>query len=380
MIFVISANYKNAGMRIRQKMALPPEEAAELQGACKEAGILETVYLSTCNRCELYGNGDYRKALELLARQTQNDISELKGSILVKQEDAAIRHLFYVAGGMDSMVIGEDEILGQLRRAYICAREGGFTGSRFHMIFQSALEAAKRVKTETLLSKSSVSIATLAAAQCHKFFDGEMFDGKISGRKKKVLIMGGSGDTGRKVIKNLLSYGDCEITATVRESHSLGEDVRIVPFARRYQYMEEADIVISATTSPHYTVTRAGLKVHQVTERPRLFVDLAVPCDIDDCVLEMEGTSLIKIDDFQRIAEDHNQIKQEELHTAESILLEELDELRKEMAFHDFYPVFAAMKEKMPREMEQFIYRYRKTANADELISFLGVLERMGGI
>lgn len=369
MIFVISTNYKNARTQIRQKAALSPEKAAELQYACKEAGILETVYLSTCNRCELYGSGDYKKALELLAQKTENDSSELKGSILIKQGDAAIRHLFYVASGMDSMVIGEDEILGQLRRAYLSAKDGGFTGGRFNLIFQSALEAAKRVKTETLLSKSSVSIATLAAAQCHKF----------SGGKKKVLLIGGSGDTGRKVIKNLLSYGDCEITATVRESHSLAEDVQIVPFARRYQYMEEADIVISATTSPHYTVTRAGLKEHKVMARPRLFVDLAVPCDIDDCVLEMQGAVLLKIDDFEKIAEKNNQIKQGELHTAEGILLEEIGELRKEIAFHDFYPGFSAMKDRLPKDMEQFIYRYRKTADADELISFLGVLERMCG-
>ena len=228
MIFVISTNYKNAKAVFREKMALTPCQAGRLQGACKEAGIEESVYLSTCNRCELYGKGDYGQALTLLSGETKTDVSELKGCILIKQGEAAIRHLFHVASGMDSMVIGEDEILGQVRRAYLSAKDGGFTGFYFNTVFQAALEAAKRVKTQTLLSKSSVSIATLAAAQCHRFLEG----------KKRVLLMGGSGDTGRKVIKNLLSYGDCEITATVRESHSLPEGVRIVPFADRYLYMQ----------------------------------------------------------------------------------------------------------------------------------------------
>lgn len=348
-------------------MVLEPQRAAELQSQCKEAGICETVYLATCNRCELYGNGDYTKAIGLLARAAKTDPSLLKGSILVRQKEGAIRHLFHVASGMDSMVVGEDEILGQLKRAYLCAKDGGFTEGGFNLIFQSAFETAKRIKTRTLLSKSSVSIATLAAAQCHKFFEG----------RKKVLLMGGSGDTGRKVIKNLLSYGDCEITATVRQSHSLAEDVRIVPFGERYRYMEEADIIISATASPHYTVTRAMLKENNVTPKRRLFVDLAMPGDIDDLVPELEGSVLLRLDDFEEIARKNNEIKQSELKTAESILLEGVDELRKEIAFRDFYPRMSAMKDRLPKGIEQFIYRYRKTADADELVSFLGVLSRM---
>ena len=248
------------------------------------------------------------------------------------------------------------------------AKDGGFTGFYFNTVFQAALEAAKRVKTQTLLSKSSVSIATLAAAQCHRFLEG----------KKRVLLMGGSGDTGRKVIKNLLSYGDCEITATVRESHSLPEGVRIVPFADRYLYMQEADIIISATSSPHYTVTRAMLEKNKVGPAKRLFVDLAVPRDIDDCVLELQGSALLNMDDFEKIAEKNNEIKKSELETAEGILLEGIDGLRKEIAFHEFFPELPRIKEKLPKDMEQFIYRYRKIANGDELASFLGVLLRMG--
>lgn len=367
MMFVISVNHKSADAKIREKAALTPEKAAALLASCKENGISEAVYLSTCNRCELYGNGDYARALVLLAEASGIDASELKGYVLVKQKDAAIRHLFHVASGMDSMVIGEDEILGQLRRAYLDAKERGFTGFLFNTVFQAALEAAKRVKTETLLSKSSVSIATLAAAQCHKFLDG----------KKRVLLIGGSGDTGSKVIKNLLSYGDCEITATVRKRHSLADGVRMVPFEDRYFYMEESDIIVSATGSPHYTVTRAMLQAHKVTQRRRLFVDLAVPSDIDECVLEIPGSVLVKIDDFEKIAQRNNEIKKNEVQTAEEILQEEMDGLRKEITFHDFYPEFSRRKEQMSKDMEQFIYRFRKTASADEFDSFIKVLSRM---
>ena len=159
---------------------------------------------------------------------------------------------------------------------------------------------------------------------------------------------------------------------------SLPEGVRIVPFADRYLYMQEADIIISATSSPHYTVTRAMLEKNKVGPAKRLFVDLAVPRDIDDCVLELQGSALLNMDDFEKIAEKNNEIKKSELETAEGILLEGIDGLRKEIAFHEFFPELPRIKEKLPKDMEQFIYRYRKIANGDELASFLGVLLRMG--
>lgn len=180
-------------------------------------------------------------------------------------------------------------------------------------------------------------------------------------------------------MKNLLSYGDCRITATFRGQHTPEEEAEAVPFADRYRYMKSADIIISATASPHYTVTRALMEENQVPSAPRLFVDLAVPRDIDDCVLEMPGAVLLTIDDFEKMAEQNNRIKKRELQTAEDILLEEINELRKELAFHDFYPEFAARKDQIPKEVEQFIYRYRKEADADEFDSFLKVLTRMGG-
>ncbi len=366
-LFAISITHKHTPQEYREKLALSETASYDLQAACAAQQIPECVYLTTCNRTEFYGTGSYETALRLLSEAAGVDPSALKQGVRILQGEKAVRHLFKVCAGLDSMVIGEDEILGQTRKAYMRAKEAGYTDYLLNTLFQAAFTAAKRVKTETLLSKSSVSIATLAAADCHKFLPG----------RKKVLMIGGSGEIGSKMIKNLLSYGDCDITATIREKHLSMDRVRQIAYEERYEEMKDADIVISATGSPHYTVVRSLMEKHGVERKKRLFVDLAVPSDIDSCVLEMEGASLIRIDDFARIAEEHNRTKEQEAHTAEGILREEMDELYKRLDFHGFYHEFERIDEAQGKGFEKFFYEYKKLADAEEFRSFLGVIRKM---
>ena len=368
-MFVLSVHYKNTETAFREKLALQPEDIGRLQKSLQERGLEEAVYVSTCNRCELYGVGKYEAALLALAETAGVDPSRLRSNLLILEKEKAAAHVFNVASGMDSMVLGEDEILGQLRDAYEKAKDHGYTGYQLNTVFQAAFSAAKKVKTDTMLSKSSVSVATLAASACHRYKEGA----------KKVLLIGASGDTGRKVMLNLLSYGDCTITAAYRHHSRTAtlEGVRAVPYEERYRWAGDADIVISATKSPHYTLTRDKMEENGVNPGGRLYVDLAVPRDIDECLGECPDTTLLTIDDFNEIAREHNEQKEKELVFAEEILRDGLDELEKDLLFHEYYANIQKLKEEQHTELLKFVYGYRKTARAEELRSFLQVLQRM---
>ena len=168
-MFVLSINYRIAGAEERQKFSLQEAEKERLYARLKEREISQAVYLFTCNRCELYGIGRFYEALQVLAEVCGTDPSEMKEQVLVYEGRRAMVHLFRVISGIDSMVVGEDEILGQMRQAYLYAKERGAAAYELNTIFQAALAGAKKVKTDTLLSKSSVSVATLAAAKCHEW-------------------------------------------------------------------------------------------------------------------------------------------------------------------------------------------------------------------
>lgn len=366
-MFCISINYKSVPAKLREKHAFTEEQSLRMQETLKREGIAESVYLNTCNRCELYGVGDYKKALKIFAGYSDMDPSQMRSYALIYDGMEAIRHLFRVTVGIESMVLGEDEILGQVKNAYETSRLRGFTEFDTHTIFQAAITCSKKIKTETMLSKSSVSVATIAADRCRKF----------KKEPKKILVIGATGDTGKKIIQNLLSFGDCEILATVRNEHHFTDELEIIAYEDRYQYVDQADVIISATKSPHYTLTYTRLMQQEIQEKPRLFVDLAIPRDIDDGVLRMPDTSLITMDEIEDFAAKNNDLKKTEIEVAEEMVAESLDELEKGLIFHRFLPEFNQMKAKYHKEFAHFVYKYRDMANAREFESFMNILHKM---
>lgn len=366
-MFAISLNYKNIKTDIRGRYVFDTGKALLFLQRLKEAGITEAVYLNTCNRTEVYGNGDYEAALKALAEFSGSEPSCLREDAFIYEGDSAIHHLFRVTAGIESMVVGEDEVLGQMKGAYDFSKEHGFTDFIFNKVFQAAVAAAKKIKTDTELSKRSVSVATIAASKCHKFKDGH----------KKILVIGASGDTGSKLVKNLLSYHDSTIYATVRNSHVTDRKLTLVPYAERYHYIACADVIISCTKSPHYTVTYSRLKSEEPEEKPRLFVDLAVPRDIDEDVLKLTQSELITIHDIEALAKENNEIKKAEIVAAEEIIEEAVDELLKTLYFHEFLSEFDSSKHENKDVLSKFIYHYRDVATAEEFASFLKVLRRM---
>ncbi len=256
-MYCISVNYKNSDVNIRKKLAFSESVQKNfLAEFITDENVSECLIVCTCNRTELYFCGNEQSvsiAENLLSRYCGIDCDLLKKHLYLFYADKAVCHLFRVASGIESMVIGEDEILGQIKLAYTSAKDMGMTGYELNMTFQSAMACAKKIKTQTALSKTSVSTATLAGNEIAHFKD-----------RVNVLVIGATGKIGTTLVKNLLSYKNVTVTATSRKHKAQTvqnrQSIAIADYADRYSYIDSADCVVSATASPHYTITYYDLK------------------------------------------------------------------------------------------------------------------------
>ena len=379
-MYALSISYKNAPLDLRGLIAFSQEEQLDFEKKIVTNSIAQgCVVISTCNRMEIYISGN-ELALDCVEEQLRHTKGEnvdiLKKYFRRYHDEKAIEHLYRVVAGMDSMVVGEDEILGQVRDSYQIALEAGFTDYELNTIFQGAFTCAKKIKTETKLSKTSVSIGTLAAS--------EVFHWDTGSHIKTVLLIGMTGKMGSIVFKNLLSKDDIRIVATVREHFNrhliAGNEsrVRVVPFKERYRYVDEADVVISVTSSPHYTITMKETLAAIHSKKNRLFIDLAVPRDVDLALQSVENVTLMDIDYYKQLAVKNNEMKIKEVAIAEDMIAECMDEIMKEMCFHRFMPDFKKYQNYMKeRTAEQALFQIRDCANYQELKSFLGLLGRI---
>ena len=282
-------DHERAGIAVREKYAFPAGVRAALCAALAAGGCVPLV---TCNRTELYFGGAAEEARRALSAFCDPAPFTLCG-------EGAERRLFLLAAGLLSMLVGEDEVLGQLRDSYEFARLRGATAG-LDAAFQAALSCGKRVRAETGISSFACSVATLAANAVFSF------------GAKQVLMVGATGKIGGAVLKNLLSAGVL-VTATAR-SHDFSaqaEGVLSVPYAERYACLRQADCVVCCTASPHLVLGLDGLKAAFADGKPRLLIDLAVPPDIDPRAAELPGVRLIDIDGFRAAAAENNQKKRE---------------------------------------------------------------------
>ena len=282
-------DHERAGIAVREKYAFSAGVRAALCAALAAGGCVPLV---TCNRTELYFGGAAEEARRALSAFCDPAPFTLCG-------EGAERRLFLLAAGLLSMLVGEDEVLGQLRDSYEFARLRGATAG-LDAAFQAALSCGKRVRAETGISSFACSVATLAANAVFSF------------GAKQVLMVGATGKIGGAVLKNLLSAGVL-VTATAR-SHDFSaqaEGVLSVPYAERYACLRQADCVVCCTASPHLVLGLDGLKAAFADGKPRLLIDLAVPPDIDPRAAELPGVRLIDIDGFRAAAAENNQKKRE---------------------------------------------------------------------
>ncbi len=369
----ISISYRTADIHIREKLAFSASvQQKMLKRFCSDGTVSQCVILCTCNRTEVYFSGDSELILSVLAEQSNIPESQLLPYVRSYQGKNAICHLFRVASGMHSMVIGEDEILGQTKQAYQNACACQTVGYELHRIFQAAIACAKKIKTETALSKSSVSTATLAANEAAKL-----------GKSVHVLMIGATGKIGIVTLKNLLSHKNISVTAT-RRRHSadfqiLSDKINMIDYAERYQMMAYADCIISATTSPHYTITFHDLQNLSI-RKPKLFIDLAVPPDIDSRIAQIPGIQYIGIDYFEKLAEAHNLLKISSAEEAKEMIEQEMDILMKDLLFHEFLPYAGAVRNALQQKPDAMLYQLKSGLNAEQFSAVLDIFKKAGDI
>jgi len=332
-IVCLGLNHRTASVDVREQFALPEGRVPEMLGElCKKTEATEAVILSTCNRVEIYAATDGKPAelLDGLRDFLLNGRETPSGVLYDKSGVEGIEHLFKVASGLDSMVLGETEILGQLKAAYQVALEKKCTGSRLNKSFQKAFNAAKQIRTETNIQRGSVSVASVAVELAGKIFD------TLDDRTVMVI---GAGDTSEKTARAILSRGAKSVMVSNRSlerAKALAGELggRAVGFDNWEKEFAAIDIIISSTSAPHYVIDRRklgplqGMRQH----RPLLLVDIAVPRDIEPEVNFLEDVYLYNIDDLQAIADDYLLLRQEEVAKCEAIIrrkvLELLESLR----------------------------------------------------
>lgn len=374
-MYCISISHKTAPAEIREKFNYNIEEKTELLRQMRSIfSVEEALVLCTCNRTEFYFTGDkgsVREMEKLVSRVSDVSLDDIKEYFRIYGDKKSVEHIFRVTCGIDSMIIGEDEILGQVKTAYGLALEVGATGYVLNSVFQKAIACSKRIKTDTPLSKTPVSTATLTART--------VFGEDFSKTDKNVLLIGATGEMGKSILNNLLAKPNIYIICPLRKK--LGfiprdqSRVKCVPYEERYMYIDWADAVISATSSPHYTLMLKEIEKRKIREKKRLFIDIAIPRDIDENVTRLKDTALVTIDDFETIAKENNKLKLQAVDWAVEICEKYQDELYRDMIFHREYGAGEGIDRERSINLSKLLYKAKKEMDSQGFSQLIKILK-----
>jgi len=330
-LIVIGLSHHTSPVHVRERFAFTEPRILATLELIRSTGVAEeAVILSTCNRVEIYaatsnGPQEALPALREFLLHCHDYRDPLTDELYTLAEPSSVEHLFKVACGLDSMVLGETEILGQLKKAYDLALQHKSTGSVLNKAFQKAFNVAKQIRTETNIQRGSISVSSVAVELAEKIFS--------SLDDRQVMVIG-AGDTSEKAARALLSRGAHSIIVSNR-SHdravALATELggRAVHFEDWSSEFEKIDIVISSTAAPHYVLDRARLEplMRLRKNRPLLLIDIAVPRDIEPEVNFLDNVYLYNIDDLQTIAADYLKQRKEEISRCETIIREKANAL-----------------------------------------------------
>ncbi len=329
-VFVLGATHHRVPIEVRERLALGKEGAEVLRGElAKVAGLREYVLLSTCNRVEFYGvqevPGVAEEVLSKFCRRQSFDEQQFRSFAIQLRNRDAIQHLLEVSSGLDSQMLGETEIFGQVKDAYSAAQDKGSTGVVLNRVFQKAFQAAKRVRTETAITIGQVSVANVAVDLAQDIFG--------SLEETRVLLIG-AGEIGEKTAQAFKSRGAFSITVASRRferavelAETLGASA--LPFEQREHRLHEFDAVVCATAAPD-TVLSAEAVHHALRKRPArpmLCLDLALPRDIEPGVAKTENVYLYNLDDLAKVAEENRKAREAEVAKARALLGEKAESL-----------------------------------------------------
>ena len=319
-VFCIGLSHHTANVATREQFA----GSATAESIVREAGCPEALLLTTCNRVEVYGVSHKRISTDEIARcLTKNPIRDphyYAPPFYRYEAEKCVQHLFRVASGLDSMVVGESEILGQAKKAYELARKSGAAGQYLHRLFQRAFRVAKQVRTHTDIARGAVSVGSVAVDLAQRIF------GRLS--DCKVLVLG-AGEMSERTARSLISRGVTDLRVTNRSMDRACELARAVggraiPFETWETQCREIDILITSTRSetPLLTTEKLAPLLRDRLDHPLFIIDIAVPRDVDPSVNEMEGVYLYDIDSIRSVAEQSLELRRQQVVAAEAIIAE----------------------------------------------------------
>ena len=358
-LLALGVSHRTAPLELRERLALTEGRAAGvLNGLVGEGPITEAAAVSTCNRTEIYVVASdtveaETAALGVLAREASIPPTELLGPLYSKRGHDAAAHLFRVTAGLDSMIVGEAEIQGQVKRAYELALVEGATGAVLNRLFRGALAAGKRARSETAIGEKGVSIPSVAVELAQRSL------GDLPSRR--VLLLG-AGETSELTARALSARGvEAVFVANRRYNRAIGLAQRFGGTAVRIDelpaQLERADIVVSTTDSPHHLIERSDLDLvmRQRADRPLLLIDLAVPRDIDPECRELPTVTLHDVDNVQAIVERNASGREAEARRAEGLLDAELARFERWLASQEVVPTVTALRQRADEIVTQVL-------------------------
>jgi glutamyl-tRNA reductase len=357
-LVLLGINHNTAPIEVRERLAISAERLADATlTLLNQPGIREGLILSTCNRVELLTLQDDAEAA---LPQTKTDLlrflheyfavspQDIQPHLYEFSEREAVRHLFRVASSLDSMVVGEPQILGQVKEAYTIARDAGAVSTHLEALLQRTFTVAKKIRTETQIGSSSVSIASVAVDLATKIF------GSLYG---KTVLLVGAGKMSELAARHLIQKGASSILVTNRTQSraekiaenfsSLTVHTEAIPFEALYEQADRADIVITSTGAPQKIFGRSHGQhfLHRRRNRPMFFIDIAVPRDVDPRMNEVEGCFVYDIDDLQQVAAANLADRSREAAAAENIVSREVDKYQARLQSRDAVPAIKALQQ-----------------------------------
>ena len=360
---LVGLNHRTAPVEVRERLNIPESRLGAATAALVQGeGTLEGLILSTCNRVEVVVNVRDEVDADPLLRNFlthfyQCDLGPYEGYLYWHRQQDAVRHLFRVAASLDSMLVGEPQILGQMKRAYSVAREMGALNGLLNEVVTHAFAVARKVRRETAIGTAAVSVSYAAVELAKKIF------GNLAG---KTIFVIGAGKMSELAAKHLLSSGASAIFVSNRTYDRAVELAQAfhgtaIRFEQLPEYIGKADIVISSTGAPHFVVRKEQVErmLAARRNRPMFFVDIAVPRDIDPAVNELDNAFLYDIDDLERVVDANKKEREREAVYAEEIIQQEVQKMMRRLASRDVVPTIVALEERLDLIRQGEVERHR---------------------
>lgn len=341
---LIGVNHRTAPIALREKIAISREDLAEATRALAATpGVMECMIVSTCNRVELIAAVEPETVLsEFLSSYFGIDGAVLAPHLYQYRDRDAVSHLFRMAASLDSMVVGEPQILGQVKEAFAVARAAGTVAGQLEYLLQNAFAAAKKARSETGIGSNSVSIASVAVQMACKIF------GSLHGR---TVFLVGAGKMSELAARHLVAQGAGAILVSNRtqeRARRMAEDFngRVIPFEQLHDAASDADIIISSTGAPHpiFRPEHGHAFLHRRKNRPMFFIDIAVPRDVDPEMNKLDGIFVYDIDDLQQVAAAHMEERNRQAVDAEMVIAAEVERFHQRQRTVNVAPAIVALQ------------------------------------